>query len=344
VRVRTPIEIAPTLGPDGSLDGMPFMPEMLQYCGRTFRVSRRADKTCAGDGLPRRMRNAVHLADLRCDGGNHGGCEAACLLFWKEAWLERVDGEAEPTPRAQSNGDESRLTETLLAGTRVASGDGAPCYRCQATEIPHASTSLRVRELDQYVGDVRNWGLAKVLRGLLVEVFNFWQRLSTRYLPRPLRIAGGRPYPFLSGALPLRKGATPSASLDLRPGELVRVKSKKEIEATLDGALNNRGLLFDPGATRYCGRTARVRGRVNRLVDEHTGEMIELTSDCIMLEGFVCASDYHRFCPRGIYIFWREIWLERVDESNWTRRGSSATVATGEHDGLPCMRSDEPTA
>ena len=97
VRVRSVLEIAPTLDVRGSLDGMPFMPEMLQYCGGTFRVSSRADKTCAGDGAPRRMPNAVHLGDLRCDGAAHGGCEAACKLFWNEAWLERVETRPPPS-------------------------------------------------------------------------------------------------------------------------------------------------------------------------------------------------------------------------------------------------------
>ena len=37
------------------------------------------------------MHNTVHLRRTRCDGAAHGGCQAACLLFWKEAWLERVE-------------------------------------------------------------------------------------------------------------------------------------------------------------------------------------------------------------------------------------------------------------
>ena len=56
--------------------------------------------------------------------------------------------------------------------------------------------------------------------------------------------------------------------------------------------------------------------------------MIEIRTDCIMLEGVVCEADYHRFCPRGIYSYWREIWLERVDETNgngaWARHESAA--------------------
>ena len=62
------------------------MPEMLKYCGRTMPVGQRADTTCNGGGVVRRMANAVHLQKLRCDGSAHGGCEAGCLLFWKEAW------------------------------------------------------------------------------------------------------------------------------------------------------------------------------------------------------------------------------------------------------------------
>ena len=58
------------------------MPEMEKYCGRQLRVLRRADSTCAG-GQPRRIENTVHLETLRCDG-------SACLLLWKEAWLQRV--------------------------------------------------------------------------------------------------------------------------------------------------------------------------------------------------------------------------------------------------------------
>src|ERR1700675_2625516 len=92
VEVRNADEIVATLDERGRLDALPFMPEMLQYCGRRFRVFKSAHKTC--DTIEqykgRRMTSAVHLEGLRCDGAAHGGCQAGCLLFWKEAWLERV--------------------------------------------------------------------------------------------------------------------------------------------------------------------------------------------------------------------------------------------------------------
>jgi hypothetical protein len=307
VRVRPASQIFSTLDADGALDGMPFMPEMRQHCGRSFRVGQRSDKTCAGDGVVRRMHNTVHLAGVRCDGAAHGGCQAACLMFWKEAWLERVasDNSADQTP--PDGDDEEFVARTLMPATRAEEGR----YRCQATEIPRASTTLRFRETDQYVNDVRNWSLRKIVRGLVIEALNLWQSFSRRHLPKALVYAEGRPYPFIRG--PLERGTTPSRKLDLQPGELVRVRSKAEIEATLDHTNYNRGLSFDGEMVQYCGRLARVQARVSRLIEESNGEMIEIGSDCIILEGVICGGDYHRFCPRGIYPYWREIWLERAE-------------------------------
>jgi hypothetical protein len=320
VRVRSAAEIFATLDERSTLDGLPFMPEMLKYCGRIVPVTQRADKTCAGDGVVRRMHNTVHLQNLRCDGSAHDGCQAACLMFWKEAWLERAeDGDARngsaPKPELQPLGEKehSYVAATLQPATRETTEAGALRYRCQATDIPSASEPLRFRNADQYVRDVQNWSIRKIVRGLIIEIFNLWQGFSERHLPESLRIAGGRRYPFVFGSL--EKGKTPSEKLDLRPGDLVRIKSKEEIVATLDTTNRNRGLSFDGEMSNYCGRTAQVRARVNRLIEESTGEMVEIGSDCIILEGVVCAADYHRFCTRAIYPYWREVWLEKIDSA-----------------------------
>ena len=52
---------------------------------------------------------------------------------------------------------------------------------------------------------------------------------------------------------------TPHAVLNLQPGELVRIKSKHEIEQTLNAQFKNRGLWFDKEMTRFCGGNYRVR-------------------------------------------------------------------------------------
>ncbi len=320
VRVRSAAGIFSTLDEQGSLDGMPFMPEMLKYSGRVLPVYKRADKTCDGWSV-RRMKNTVHLSNIRCDGASHGGCQAACLMHWKEAWLERAEhaglnGSLEGDPQGKDNdlstAERAFVTDTLVPATikHDTGNEHELTYRCQATEIPSASTRVEPRHLTQYPRDVRNWGLRKVLRGWVVYVFNMFQKANRELLPRHTLIQGGLDYPFLAGTA--ESGNTPSARLDLKPGDWVRIKSKDEIVKTLDPANKNRGLSFDFEMVPYCGGAARVLARVERLVDEHTGKMIEIKSDCLILEGVVCKADYHRFCTRSTYHYWREIWLEKI--------------------------------
>src|SRR5262245_50238144 len=92
VEVRSPDEIRATLDENGEFESLPFMPEMLRYCGQRLTVYKVAHKVCdtqTRSGM-RRMQNAVHLSGVRCDGAAHDGCQAACLIYWKHAWLRKV--------------------------------------------------------------------------------------------------------------------------------------------------------------------------------------------------------------------------------------------------------------
>ena len=46
MEVRSKEEILRTLDKSGRLEGLPFMPQMFQYCGQRFQVYKRAHKTC----------------------------------------------------------------------------------------------------------------------------------------------------------------------------------------------------------------------------------------------------------------------------------------------------------
>jgi hypothetical protein len=317
VEVLSEDEILVTLDEQGELDGLPFMPEMLQFCGRRFRVAKQAFKLCDtihGGGM-HRMEHAVHLQGVRCDGQAHGGCQAACLVYWKEAWLRRVsvaeaaaNGNGAAPPRPANPG---WSLPVLTRAARKAPETGKEVYACQATELLRAAPErIPPWDIKQYVQDVRsaNAGLLAVLRALVIGAFNEYQDLSVKVLPRRLHIHGGKRFPFLDGAL----RRTPTETLGLQPGELVRIRSKEEIVETLDTGNRNRGMRFDPEMLRYCGRQARVVGRVERIIDESSGRMMELKNPCIVLEDVICLGDYHRLCPRGTYPYWREIWLERV--------------------------------
>ena len=86
VEVRSQREILATLDSDGKHEGVPFMPEMAEYCGRRFRVYRRAEKVFLDHHFyVAGLKGTVLLEGIRCDGASHGGCQMGCLMFWKEA-------------------------------------------------------------------------------------------------------------------------------------------------------------------------------------------------------------------------------------------------------------------
>jgi hypothetical protein len=317
VEVRSAEEIRATLDENGELAGLPFMPEMLAFCGRRLTVHKVAHKSCdniSRTGL-RRMTEAVHLTESRCDGSGHGGCENRCSLYWKEQWLKRVDPDDPVTPTTPTPDAGHRALLPLLVekAQKEPFEDGEPRYSCQATEMLRATPERLLRkDFDQYRVDVTsgNAGVLAVVRSFLVDLFNRYQDLSRRFLPGALRIRGGLHWGFLKGGVV--SGRTPTEHLDLVPGELVRIKSREQIMETLDSNLLNRGMGFDAEMSRFCGRTARVKARATRCVDERTGRMLIMKNPCIILEDIVCEGAFSANCPREFVCWWREIWLERV--------------------------------
>jgi hypothetical protein len=310
VEVCSAEEIMATLDERGELDNLPFMPEMLKYCGQRLTVNKVAHKLCDTinrSGL-RKMENAVHLTDARCDGSSHGGCQTACLLYWKDAWLKRVE------PGDATLATARRVDIPWLENnTRKEPGlDGERRYSCQATELLRAAPAcLPARDLRQYVTDVKTGNVSALasLKAFLVVVFDRLQSASKRLLPPMLWFRDGLPWGFVKGRV---VGPTPTAHLDLQPGEMVRIKTKEQIEATLNGKRQNRGMGFEEEMALYCGRTARVQARVTKCIDEKTGRMLTMKNPCIVLENVVCGGGRNGNCPRQFVPFWREIWLERV--------------------------------
>ena len=148
VEVMSAGEILRTLDVDGSLDGLPFMPEMVQHCGRRARLSCRALKTCVECLTDKRFidirgfgsQDVWVLEDLRCSGADHDGCQRGCLIFWKsrlapKGGAERAAGKTDPDGHrrvAPQTQDEDRTGSLLLSidgtskGDTAAIVDGAP--------------------------------------------------------------------------------------------------------------------------------------------------------------------------------------------------------------------------
>jgi len=83
----------------------------------------------------------------------------------------------------------------------------------------------------------------------------------------------------------------------------------------LNTSNRNRGLYFDAEEVPFCGKTYRVLRQVDKIINDKTGQMQEMKTPCVILDSVICESRYSEcrlFCPRSIYPYWREIWLERV--------------------------------
>jgi hypothetical protein len=306
VRIRSVDEILSTLDHDNTVNNLLFMPEMLKYAGREFRVEASAHKTCDGAGGIREMDNTVHLEGVKCDGSAHGGCQAGCKLFWREEWLTPA---SEPQSAASATTDETALA-MLRPQTRRTNDSGESVYRCQGTDVGRASRPLSKYDPRQYVRDLTsgNITLRALLAGLVAVAFNRYQLMTQRVLPHRLRIRGGKLYPFYQGT---GTGAR-TPIVDVAPGELVEIRKKDEIMPTLSPENNNRRLWFDPEAVPFCSTRARVNRHVQRIIDESTGKMIKL-GDCVALDDVKCPGQFHRFCQRGIDIYWRSAWLRPLN-------------------------------
>jgi len=321
VVVRSREEILATLDASACLDQLPFQPEMLAFCGRRMRVAKVAHKTC--DNIKktggRRMRDAVHLEGARCDGASHGGCQADCVFFWKEAWLRREGDPVQPVAAATCT--EATLTSSVrVPGSEDESG---PVWVCQTTKLYDATTYLPWWDVRQYVRDVTTgnhsaWNIVKLLifAGYRKLVgFGVGYRFLIGFYDWFQRLRGGKPFPRGDGDIPDGQ-STPTGRLDLEPGEWVEVLPEAEIRRTITRSGFNRGMRYDLGMSRYCGGRYRVQMRVDRLINEISGRMMTMKSPCIQLEDVYCRAECTTWrigCPRASNTYWREIWLRRVD-------------------------------
>ena len=309
VTIRPLAEIQSTLDGDWKCEGVPFMPEMVRFCGQSFRVERRVERTCVeGMDGPQRMEHTVVLEGLRCDGSAHQGCQRSCLFFWKEAWLR-------PGPMVLGQLERPTPAELDCAARWPTIKDDR--FYCQSTELAAATRPLPPGDWQYYLHDFWHGEvpLARMLYVVWLMTVNFlWRRLfHCEYYRRPAGTA-------------IR---TQNEALNLQPGEWVEVRSAPEIRATLDAQGRNRGLTFESEMLACCGRRFRVRGPIQTIIAETTGKLRELRNT-VLLEDSTCKGICIKNCPRAHYFFWRESWLRRVPgpvSPEVVAGGATATIA-----------------
>ena len=155
--------------PRASLTGCYGCPRCFSFVGNAFKSTRErikaADYTTPYPFSSRWIDNAV-LLNTRCDGSAHAGCQAGCMIFWKEAWLQPVAGGG-GSPRQPLLQLTRRTDAAQAAGgceepviwhrTQVTDPvDSATKFVCQTTELPKASRPLAWSDSPQYVEDVQS--------------------------------------------------------------------------------------------------------------------------------------------------------------------------------------------
>ena len=290
VQVKSLVAIRATLDAEGCLGGLPFMDEMVSFCGQSLRVYRVVDKVYdyGRSRLMRRLDDCVLLVGLRCDGGAHAGCEAACYLIWNSAWLDAPGARAEslsgsPPPREPGT-DSDRLS----------------CQYTQLTQSSRAAASSV--NLHGVLGPlaVGNVTASAFSLALMTRVFNAFQ--SWR---------GGAAYP----AKPTPSDDKTIRGEPLARGDWVRVKTPVEIARAMDKNSKNRGLWFDRDMLKHCGQTYRVRGRVEKIIDVGSGRIIPMKTPCIVLEDVHYSGEFQGFGEQHDFLYWREAWLEPMAPS-----------------------------
>jgi len=102
--------------------------------------------------------------------------------------------------------------------------------------------------------------------------------------------------------------------IKFNPGESVLVKSKDQIQLTLNHWDELKGCSFLPEMWQYCGTAQKVLKPVKRFVDERDYR-VKKVKGVYLLEGVNCQGfELYGECDRACFYFWREEWLEKVNE------------------------------
>jgi len=111
-------------------------------------------------------------------------------------------------------------------------------------------------------------------------------------------------------------GKETHSTVALVPGDLVRVRSRQEIQATLNRWNQLKGCAFMEEMWPYCGTIQRVLRRVERFLDERD-YLVKRCKGIVLLAGVICegTKDFGP-CDRCCFYFWREEWLEKLEESS----------------------------
>jgi len=164
----------------------------------------------------------------------------------------------------------------------------SPAKHCQIHTVPQIGEPVPLLEIV--------WQLRNRCRRIFKRRYTFLSNILTR-----------------EQAVETGKAVAKSAVAALKPGDVVRVRSREEICATLDNWNQLRHCAFMEEMWPYCGSRQKVLKTVQRFLDERDYRM-KKCKGIVLLDGVFCegTKDFGP-CDRTCHFFWREEWLEKVE-------------------------------
>lgn len=179
------------------------------------------------------------------------------------------------------------------------------------------------REFREYLRECQLPGLSSMAEGnadfsrqplimrtkrLLAKPWNYYIKKWLKKITR--RLENGK-----SSRKIIQQNPNTHPDIHLNAGDWVRVRSREEIEATLDRWNELKGCAFLEYMWQYCGTTQRVLQVMERFLDERDYK-VKKVRGIVLLEGVLCrGTPVFGRCDRCCHLFWRVEWLEKIDQS-----------------------------
>jgi hypothetical protein len=272
------------MNPSGDVEGALVSAQLWDHCGRKFVISKVVTHFFHSDRMFKCLPTLYMLGGAVCSGevaSFHSRCDRNCSLLWSGQWLEKADHEL---------GSFLANREDKNPGLVGRIDDLSEVHRvCQ---LSHLHVLAGTSHLDDILERVRGF-IRYTKQSLRAQISRLVLRTVepaktvTQVKPRDVRIAAG---------------------------ELVKVKSRHEIENLLDESGKYKGCTFQPEMYDYCGRPYRVLRQVDYFYDEVKQKLCKC-KDLFILEGVYCTGRkrfYKDRCNLNCYPFWHKDWLERA--------------------------------
>lgn len=125
----------------------------------------------------------------------------------------------------------------------------------------------------------------------------------------------------------------------LRPGDVVQVRPRREIEAMLDARRTTVGLPFMAEMEAFCGGVFQVHRRVDHINDMRNKTGLRRMHDVVTLTGLRCSGLSHDGCQAECQILWKDAWLKRLPD----RQRVDAAREPGMSAAVPGLSADSKT-